>query len=61
MTRDAFTTALESELRLLGVPCDRGKLLAWVAGVWPGPSSGPGPGLWAREFLRVTREAARPR
>ncbi len=57
MTLDDFTLALESELRLLGTPCDQGDLLAFAASVWPLAEDEPDPADWARVFLRARQEA----
>ncbi len=57
MNQADFTLALESELRLLGRPFDRGALLAFAADVWPLAEDDPDTGLWAREFLKGSEGA----
>jgi hypothetical protein len=53
MTPADFLPSLEQELHLLGVPHDRGELLAWVADALPLIEDDPDVGRWAREYAEV--------
>jgi hypothetical protein len=57
MTPADFLPSLEQELQLLGVPHDRGELLAWIADAWPLIEDDPDVGRWAREYAEVRAEA----
>jgi hypothetical protein len=56
MTPAVFLLSLEQELQLLGVPHDRGELLAWIADAWPLIEDAPDVGRWAREYAQVKVE-----
>jgi hypothetical protein len=55
MSRDDFTTALEEQLRILGVSFNRGDLLDFVESVWPLAQEDPDPVPWAERFLESGR------
>ncbi len=49
--RDAFTEALEMELRLRGFAFDRWTLTDFVRGSWPLIDEDPDPAAWAQAFM----------
>ena len=60
MTRDAFTAALEEQLRIRGYSFSRADVLDFVASVWPLAEDDPDPVLWAeRCFVEAGRSNAR--
>jgi hypothetical protein len=59
MTRDAFTAALEEQLRIRGYSFSRADLLDFVLSVWPLAEDDPDPVLWAQRFVEAGRADAR--
>jgi hypothetical protein len=49
--RDAFTEALEMELRRRGFACDRWALTDFVRGSWPLIEEDSDPAAWAQAFM----------
>jgi hypothetical protein len=58
MKPNEFSAALAGELRLLGVPFDRGALLSFVESAWPLIEDDPDPGRWVGAFLSSRPELA---
>lgn len=58
MTPTDFLPSLEQELHLLGVPHDRGDLVAWLDSVWPLVEDDPDVGRWAREYAEAVQAEA---
>jgi hypothetical protein len=54
MTPAVFLLSLEQELHLLGIPHDRGALLAWIESAWPLIEDDPDVGRWAGEYAEAT-------
>ena len=53
MSRDDFTLAVESELRLRGAPFELADLLTFVEDVWPLAGDDPNPAKRADAFVLV--------
>jgi hypothetical protein len=53
MSQSDFSKALESELRLRGVPFDLAALLSFVESAWPLIAENPDIAFWATEFLKT--------
>jgi hypothetical protein len=58
MTREAFTAALEEQLRIQGISFSLAELLDFVEGVWPLAADDPDPVVWAQRFIDSGRGTA---
>jgi len=51
VTREAFTAALEEQLRIQGIVFSLAELLDFVESVWPLAADDPDPVIWAQRFI----------